>query len=279
MKEKVFEAISIVQQNCPLAQLKTFANKKFNFIFVLSGSGVFTKYQTPNSFSKGDLFFVPPFEDFSMETLEDTTYYHLTFTDLFRLELRELVLSSKGKGVSLAKARSPLNRKISFDKKDEILITRLFDYLTLLYDEPNKNEDLFYYPVLNLVSIIERNTPNPHTQKNTRLKKNINNIVTHIHKNIRHPEMLKVNYMAHKFNLSTNQLTRFFKKEMNTELKKYTNQCRMQLIVEKVQREDITFSEIAHEFGFTDESYFTKVFKKQYNQSPTEYRKAFLERK
>ena len=52
----------------------------------------------------------------------------------------------------------------------------------------------------------------------------------------------------------------------------------MQLIVEKVQREDITFSEIAHEFGFTDESYFTKVFKKQYNQNPTEYQKGHLEK-
>lgn len=279
MKEKDFEAIRIVQQNCPLGPVENLFQQEIQPYFCTQRKWYFYQISNAQLVFEWRFVFVPPFENFSMETLEDTTYYHLMITDLFRLELRELVLSSKGKGVGLAKARSPLNRKISFDKKDEILITRLFEYLSLLYDEPNKNEDLFYYPMLNLVSIIERNTPNPHTQKNTRLKKNINSIVTHIHKNIRHPEMLKVDYMAHKFNLSINQLTRFFKKEMNTALKEYKSQCRMQLIVEKVQREDITFSEIAHEFGFTDESYFTKVFKKQYNQGPTEYRKAFLERK
>lgn len=44
------------------------------------------------------------------------------FTEAARLQLKELVHNSNGKAVALAKAKSPLNFKVSFMEKDEILV-------------------------------------------------------------------------------------------------------------------------------------------------------------
>ncbi|MGV7107772.1 helix-turn-helix domain-containing protein [Flavobacterium sp. U410] len=279
MQEKDFEPITITFSEYSANDTIVRNNRKFFLIYILSGRGIFTKQNTPIIFSSGSLFFITPFENFSVRPTEMTRFYSVSFTDSFRNELRELVLNSKGRSVNLSKAVSPLNKKITFSEKDEPLVYKIFEFLKAIYEEPNRNEDLFFYPILTLISIIERNTPNPHINTQIREKKDINDILAHIHKNIERPEFVRIQYIAQKFNYSANQMGRFFLKKMNVTLKKYVDQYRIDLIKEKIENEDLTFSEISHQFGFTDESHFTKVFKRHFGLNPTEFRRIFVENK
>jgi len=190
-----------------------------------------------------------------------------------------LVHNSKGKAIALAKAKSSLNFKVSFSKKDEILVVELLQLLIRLNQEQARNENLCYYQLLCLIAIIERNLSYfPEDTGRQVEKQTITKILNHIHKYLKDPEMLSLGYIANKFNMSTNQLGLYFRKEMKQSAKKYINQCRLQLIGKKVQESERTFSEIAYQFGYVDESHFYKSFKIFFGVSPTVYRKVELER-
>lgn len=70
--------------------------------------------------------------------------------------------------------------------------------------------------------------------------------------------MLSLKYITDKFNISTNQLGLRFRKEMKQSVKQYINTCRVQVIEKQIKTTDITFSEIAYQFGYVDVSHFYK---------------------
>jgi len=274
VKEKQFEPLSIFREKLDAQPSMSMSHNFHEFIFVSSGRGIHINQQFSTPFGKGDLFLVKPNEEHAYVIEQTTEVYIVRFTEATRLQLKELVHNSKGKAIALAKAKSPLNFKISFSEKDETLVVELLQLLITLNQEQVRNENLCYYQLLCLIAIIERNLSYFPEDKGRRIEKQaITKILNHIHKYLKDPEMLSLGYIAGKFNMSTNQLGLYFRKEMKQSVKQYINQCRLQLIGKKVQESEMTFSEIAHQFGYVDESHFYKGFKKFFGVSPTLYRK------
>jgi AraC-like DNA-binding protein len=53
---------------------------------------------------------------------------------------------------------------------------------------------------------------------------------------------------------------------------------RMKKVIELLKDTNLTVSEVAYEIGFSDPGYFGKVFAKEYNMSPSEYRQVHFSR-
>ena len=73
-------------------------------------------------------------------------------------------------------------------------------------------------------------------------------------------------------NLSENYFYRIFKKITGTNPINYINFVRV-CKAEKLLKQNINFSDIAYETGFSSQSYFCKTFKKYTRYSPKEYKK------
>ena len=76
--------------------------------------------------------------------------------------------------------------------------------------------------------------------------------------------------------MSKNYLSEFFKRETGQNLKKYIQQYRVRLIKARLNYSSKSISEIAWEFNFNDLSHFNKVFKKEFDISPSAFRKEIL---
>ena len=80
--------------------------------------------------------------------------------------------------------------------------------------------------------------------------------------------------------LSYEYLRKLFKKETGTTPLCYLSDCRMKLAAQLIssgisnQYSEYTVSQIAEACGFSDPMYFSRVFKKNFGLSPTEYGKA-----
>ncbi|WP_419867933.1 AraC family transcriptional regulator [Chryseobacterium sp. CT-SW4] len=243
------------------------------FIYIRSGPGKYRKGDIYTEFGNGDLFFIRSNEKYSFEWSEDSEVYLICFTQEARLTLKEIVEHSDGRAVALAKAQSPVQPKIHFEGADEQIVLSIFQLLVQLYQSPSINENICYYQVLCLVAIIERNVYFSQQQNRAPVvRKNISLILNHIHKNLRSPELLTLKYIAAKFNMSTNTLMRYFRKEMKESVKQYIYILRMELIGKLVRQSDRSFSEISYEFGFVDESHFYKSFKRFYGKGPGDFR-------
>lgn len=98
-------------------------------------------------------------------------------------------------------------------------------------------------------------------------------LINYIHLNIYSPEKLKVGQLADSFNISPTYITEYFKKHIGQSLQQYITEYKLKLIETRLQYTNVRLSEIAYEFGFTDQSHLNRIFKKYRGHSPTKYRK------
>ncbi|TRX63740.1 hybrid sensor histidine kinase/response regulator transcription factor [Flammeovirga kamogawensis] len=81
------------------------------------------------------------------------------------------------------------------------------------------------------------------------------------------PELAKI------MDMSTIQLYRKMKTETGMPPVEFVRNIRLQKALELLKTSELNISEIAYEVGFNDPQYFRKSFKKQFGQTPTQYRK------
>ncbi len=256
----------------------TTVNNYHEIIYVAEGSGIYRREEIKISFQEGDLFLISKGLSYALEIEGKVIFYSVKFTEETKTKLRTLVKSSNGIAVPPSKTKSPLNNKVVIGAEDKQIIEQLFEFLFCLGNDVSKNYNMILYQLLCIVNITERNlTYEPIDKDIPQEKKLIKHILKYIHKNIKRPEKLLLATIANEFNLTPNKLGAYFKKETDFSVKQYVNTSRMKIIGEKAAKSDLSFSEIAYEFGFVDESHLNKAFKKHFNQSPSEYRRGISE--
>ena len=72
---------------------------------------------------------------------------------------------------------------------------------------------------------------------------------------------------------SKSHFSHIFSETIGTTPKKYQNDIRMKISREMLTSTKYTIGDVAESCGFSDPLYFSRVFKKTYGISPTEYRK------
>ena len=78
--------------------------------------------------------------------------------------------------------------------------------------------------------------------------------------------------IAQKFTINPNYASQLFKKETGVTFTKYLTTMRVNYASSMLKTSDLSINEIAEKSGFKDYFYFTRVFKKITNMTPTAYR-------
>ena len=86
-------------------------------------------------------------------------------------------------------------------------------------------------------------------------------------------EGISLNSLAEKYHFSVGYLSRMIKKETGYSFSEIVNSIRLTAAVELLADETIKISHIGDCVGFSDQKYFSQVFKKTFGISPGEYRK------
>ncbi len=99
----------------------------------------------------------------------------------------------------------------------------------------------------------------------------IHEAVTYIHKNYR--ENVKLSDVAKYVGMNESYLSRLFKKNLNINFVDYLNQIRIQQAKELLNNPELLISDIAYQVGYSNENYFSRVFKAVEGISPRQYQK------
>lgn len=89
-------------------------------------------------------------------------------------------------------------------------------------------------------------------------------------------EELKLEALAARAAISSDYLSRLFKKETGVGINDFILEERMHLAAELLKTDELAISRVAYECGYDNYSYFTKVFKKKYGETPREYRSRYI---
>jgi signal transduction histidine kinase/DNA-binding response OmpR family regulator len=89
-----------------------------------------------------------------------------------------------------------------------------------------------------------------------------------------HAEAISSKTIAHHLGVSKGHLSRSFRQEMDLTPTKYLNRYRVQRAKELLAAGDTSVTEVAMAVGFSDASYFSRIFRREVGIPPTDYRLA-----
>lgn len=99
----------------------------------------------------------------------------------------------------------------------------------------------------------------------------INKVIMYIEKNYR--EKISLDSLSKIAHLSPNYLCSKFKAVTNTTVVEYINKKRLREMCRLLRDTTMSFTEIATSVGYTNINYIRKIFKKEFGESPLEYRR------
>ncbi|TVQ12199.1 MAG: response regulator, partial [Balneolaceae bacterium] len=88
-----------------------------------------------------------------------------------------------------------------------------------------------------------------------------------------HEEEYRAEQLAHSLNMSVSQLNRKLNALVDQPAGTFIRSLRLQRSAELLNQTDKTIAEICYEVGFNDQAYFSRAFKKQFDKSPSAFRK------
>ncbi len=94
----------------------------------------------------------------------------------------------------------------------------------------------------------------------------------YIQKNYRDPECT-VKKVAYYIKIDRTYLYRLFKNETGMSVIEYLNKCRVSEASILLVDDNVSIKDVAYYVGFTDQMYFSRVFKRVTGHTPTEYRR------
>lgn len=84
---------------------------------------------------------------------------------------------------------------------------------------------------------------------------------------------ISLNSLAEKYHFSVGYLSRMIKKETGYSFSEILNSIRLAGAVELLQKDNVKLSLVGDSVGFSDQKYFSQVFKKAFGMSPGEFRR------
>ena len=226
---------------------------------VTKGSAVLRMGEREYTLKRGSVFFAFPAYLYYLEHSEDFEYIYISFM-------------GGGATSFLSKCNiSPENPV--FD--DYGFLCSMFESSIRRITPTNSNlltESVLYYAF----SYFCKSDDGEDTEKNAGTI--FESIVNYVDHHFRESDM-SLGRLANVFSYSEKYLSSLFKKNMKVGFITYLNSLRVQYASELISKGELSISEIAKACGYSDYSYFSRVFKKNTGKSPSEALNYINERK
>ncbi len=99
----------------------------------------------------------------------------------------------------------------------------------------------------------------------------LNKILEYIEEHIQYE--LTLTELSEKFHYSESYLSRMFNQYVGYSLKEYVNKRRLTRIAINLRNSDKSVEYLAHTYGYSSQKYLSNLFKKEFNISPSKYKK------
>ncbi|MFZ4929051.1 AraC family transcriptional regulator [Chryseobacterium sp. Mn2064] len=234
--------------------------------FIIKGKGLHYINEDQFVYNSGDVFITLPGESHFFVFGEKTAVRIIKFNETFFLQNfqnKDLQLLKQGLFSS--------NRKISLSDACRKNVGELISLLINSHKKVSVYQNLIIKNTLSLILTLlmeetKLNLIRPQDEK-------IQMILRYIQENIREKEFLSIKNISEHFCINKNYFSQYFKNATGSTYKKYVNEYVLNMIAHQLLHQDITLSQLAYEFGFSDEGHLSRNFKAQFNKNPTDLRK------
>ncbi|MEJ2902596.1 AraC family transcriptional regulator [Pedobacter panaciterrae] len=271
---KQFEPLSIEHEENLSESCSRHTHNHFEIVYINNGKGSHLYNENTLAYESGDLFLIAPGDEHFFEINEVTTFTYIKFNEAYFNSNRHLAPDEYYSSTpeAIMKLRFLKEVKIEMGSLHSGILKNLINSL-LAYDKV-KNvaySAVVFYLLLGIFGIIKESMP---VEAIMVINNDPNNeqILSYLHENIYCREMITVKAVASHFNISIRYFSNYFKRNFGIAYQEYLDNYRIKLIEKRIAIGGLKLKQIADEFGFTDVSHLSKVFKKLTGVNPTDYR-------
>jgi AraC-like DNA-binding protein len=246
----------------------------FELVYIVSGTGKQHINSSSFQYKPGHLFLLAPEDVHKFDILTPTQFFFIRFNNLYiKQESRQHELLKRLEMILKNAGNDPgCILKIDTDKP---IVKAIIE--AIIHEHTNADlhhKDLMEQYVNTLLLIVARNISLVFPEKISESSdKKAVDILQYIQANIYDPEKLRAAHLSEYFGITQTYLGRYFKKHANETLQDYIMKYKMKLIESRLLHSDMRVTEIANEFGFTDNSHFNRIFKKYSGFNPSKFKK------
>ncbi len=259
----------------------------FELNIVMSGNG--THYMDTSSYpiAAGDVFIMPPDIEHGY-TFDSKTYsiFHLLFNDEFFKKYKTNLDNMTGYHIlfnidpHIRSQNKVTNNFLHINFRENYNLTRVFEELSFLESKDSKNieqqkESLALYVLAKICDAIEEE--NSSYNKKNRYLFDLLKSVEYIHLN--YGEKINLQTLCSISCLSRSSYIRQFKQTFNCPPIDYIHHYRLRRAKSLLKHTEMPLTTIATNCGFCDSAHFSRLFKRKYHSSPSEYRKMYNQKK
>lgn len=245
----------------------------YELVYIGEGTGNHLLNDHVISYRNGDLFLVAPGELHSFEIHSETHFIYIKFTegyfeskrhlapDEFKVGSPELLMEMKW----LKEVKIVLNEPCNHILRSTIENLLLYSRYHVVSSSP-----IAYYQLLSIFGMIKEIL----RDRNSAMHKeelNYEKLISYIHEHIYSREKLLIRNLAEHFNIAPSYFSNYFKRHFGSSYQLYLDSYRIALVEKRLRVGGLKTKQIAEEFGFTDVSHLSKIFKKIKGVTPKAY--------
>jgi len=247
----------------------------YELIYIVKGDGIHHLNQNMIPYKGGDLFAISPDDTHYFDIHNSTRFIFIKFTDSYFSSNKNLATDD-----------------MLLNTPERIMREKILKETVLQLDEPcrtilkntvlnitayNMRKDvsvspIVFYQVLSIFGLIREAMKHMELPARGYAPDN-KQIIAYIHQHIYCPPKVQVKVIAEHFNIAQSYFSAWFKRNFEITYREYVNNLRTQLIEKRIAGKRMPIKQIAHEFGFTDESHLSNYFKKRKHMKPSEFGK------
>ncbi|MBE5733534.1 MAG: AraC family transcriptional regulator [Clostridiales bacterium] len=230
-----------------------------SFHIILDGEGTLDFGNKVYPLSKGSVFYLPPYEPF-LYLPSANNPYKFVWIGFDGDEINALL---QKKGINQ-------NNPILNIKNTKKMLTLVDDFIEHNSQKNVTEEKMlsFFFSFIHCVQSPKNTTKTAHASNNVEAIKRLIS-QNYMHHNFTIQSIASIMHVSHSWLCAT------FKRETGTSMHEYLISVRLGHSAELLTKSNLSINEISYTCGFNDALYFSAAFKKSYNVSPQNYRKAY----
>lgn len=220
------------------------------------------------TYTQGDIFMVSPQDYHYFVFSEKSTICFIKFNEGYF----DSFLQDKD-FAQLLNNLSSSRRKILLSSSCRRNISELIQLIMTTYKKASMYQDIILKNTLGLILALMTEDINVVLAKPK--DKKIQEILKYIDQHINDKNLLSTKNISDVFAINKTYFNQYFRKSTGSSFKKYIQEYALNLIAQSLIYQDKTLSQLAFEFGYSDESHLSKAFKSHFKQTPSSFRQKY----
>lgn len=247
----------------------------YEIIYIVKGNGIHHLNKNLLPYKSGDLFVVSPEDEHYFDIKKNTRFVYIKFTDNYFNSNKSLFCDDLLLNTPECFMRDRLLKEtvLKLDEPCKTILKNTIENITAYNSRIDvTTSPIVFYQILSIFGLIKE------TMRSMNPKVKVSSIdseqiTSYIHQKIYYPKLVQIKTISAHFNIAESYFSAYFKKAFSISYRDYINNLRTTLIEKRITNNQMPIKQIAHEFGFTDESHLSNYFKKRKNMKPTDFKK------